>query len=205
MSPEISNALPFVLIGAVLVALAIWLLLRANRKTTVIGDDGDQVKKDVLDEGAAPAARNQVLIDAPKASESPQGVPIPTPAVPSAPATESAAAPAPEPKPAAEPAAAPVPESMPAPSPAPVPAQGDDLRQIKGIGPKLVTILAEQGVTTFAQIASWSDADVERIDASLGRFAGRITRDQWVEQAKLLAKGDNLGFSEKFGNNEQNL
>lgn len=72
---------------------------------------------------------------------------------------------------------------------------------IKGVGPKLVTILAEQGVTSFAQIAAWTDADIARVDATLGRFAGRITRDQWVEQAKFLAQGDQSGFSEKFGQN----
>ena len=62
-----------------------------------------------------------------------------------------------------------------------------------------MTILAEQGVTRFEQIAAWTDEDVARVDATLGRFAGRIERDQWVEQAKLLAAGDNAGFTDRFG------
>ena len=61
--------------------------------------------------------------------------------------------------------------------------------------------LGEFGVTSFAQIAAWSPDEIERIDAKLGRFSGRIVRDQWVEQAKLLAAGDEPGFAAKFGNN----
>ena len=60
-------------------------------------------------------------------------------------------------------------------------------------------LLAQLGVTRYAQIAAWTDADVARIDAQLGTFAGRITRDSWIEQAKLLAAGDTAGFEGKFG------
>jgi predicted flap endonuclease-1-like 5' DNA nuclease len=77
--------------------------------------------------------------------------------------------------------------------------EGDDLRRIKGLGPKLVTLLNALGVTSYAQIAGWSEADIDRIDAQLGTFAGRIRRDSWVEQAKLLAAGDTAGFEAKFG------
>ena len=76
---------------------------------------------------------------------------------------------------------------------------GDDLRRIKGVGPKLVTILGEQGVTSFAQIAAWTDQDIDRIDAQLGRFQGRIRRDSWVEQATLLQSGDTAAYQDKFG------
>jgi predicted flap endonuclease-1-like 5' DNA nuclease len=104
---------------------------------------------------------------------------------------ETAPAPTPEPAPA-----------VPAPAPAPAaPASADDLSRIKGVGPKLVALLAELGVTSFAQIAAWSDADVTRIDDQLGRFKGRITRDQWIAQAQLLAAGDETGFAERFGRN----
>ena len=78
-------------------------------------------------------------------------------------------------------------------------ATGDDLTRIKGLGPKLAATLREQGVTGFAQIAAWSDADIDRIDAGLGRFQGRIRRDDWVGQAKLLAAGDDTGFAERYG------
>ncbi len=198
MSPQYIQAAVLIGLGILLIALAVWLLMRANRKTTIVGEETRG--KDVLDDGAAPAARNQALIDAPSDIKAPT-VPAPKPA----PEPEPAPVPEPAPAPIAKPAPAPAPVPTPAPTPAPAPAPtaaaatADDLRKIKGVGPKLVAILAEQGVTTFAQVAAWSDADIERIDAGLGRFAGRITRDQWVEQAKLLASGEETAFSEKFG------
>lgn len=76
---------------------------------------------------------------------------------------------------------------------------GDDLTRIKGVGPKIAGLLHREGVHHFAQIASWTDADIFAIDTKLGNFAGRPMRDQWVEQAKLLATGDAAGFEEKFG------
>ncbi len=78
-------------------------------------------------------------------------------------------------------------------------ADGDDLTRIKGLGPKLRTLLASLGVTQFAQIAAWTDEDVARIDAQLGAFAGRPTRDNWVEQARLLSSGDTAAYEDKFG------
>jgi predicted flap endonuclease-1-like 5' DNA nuclease len=75
----------------------------------------------------------------------------------------------------------------------------DDLRQLKGVGPKLVTVLNGLGVTRFDQIAGWSAGDIATIDAQLGTFTGRIARDNWVEQAGFLAKGDIAGFEAKFG------
>ncbi|QPC98020.1 MULTISPECIES: hypothetical protein [Qipengyuania] len=81
----------------------------------------------------------------------------------------------------------------------PAPSTGDDLTRIKGLGPKLATTLGEMGITGFAQIAAWDDAEIERVDAQLGRFQGRIRRDDWVGQAKLLAEGDEAGFAGKYG------
>lgn len=98
----------------------------------------------------------------------------------------------------APPAAAIVTPAPPPVEPAPV-AEGDDLTRIKGLGPKLKTLLASLGVTRFEQIAAWSDEDVARIDAQLGAFAGRPTRDNWVEQAKLLSSGDTAAYEDKFG------
>lgn len=82
--------------------------------------------------------------------------------------------------------------------PAATPA-GDELTRIKGLGPKLAGTLREMGVTSFAQIAAWDDAEIDRIDAQLGRFEGRIRRDDWVGQARLLAQGDDSGFAERYG------
>jgi predicted flap endonuclease-1-like 5' DNA nuclease len=76
---------------------------------------------------------------------------------------------------------------------------GDELTRLKGLGPKAATKLGELGVTTFAQIAAWNEADIDAIDAQLGAFKGRIRRDRWVEQAKFLAKGDVEGFEAAFG------
>ena len=82
---------------------------------------------------------------------------------------------------------------------APVAVGGDDLTRIKGVGPKLVEQLAALGVTRYDEIAAWDDAEIERIDAQLGRFQGRIRRDDWPAQARLLAAGDEAGYEAKFG------
>ncbi len=76
---------------------------------------------------------------------------------------------------------------------------GDTLTLLKGLGPKAATLLHDLGVTRFEQIATWNAADVEAIDAQMGAFKGRILRDRWVEQAKLLATGDTETFEAEFG------
>lgn len=75
----------------------------------------------------------------------------------------------------------------------------DNLRQLKGVGPKLAALLTELGITRFDQIAAWTDADIARIDPQLGNFKGRIVRDSWIEQARYLAANDVAGFEAKFG------
>ena len=80
------------------------------------------------------------------------------------------------------------------------PSPGGDLTRIKGLGPKLAATLNGLGVTSLSQIAGWDDDDIDRIDGQLGRFQGRIRRDDWVGQAKLLADGDEAGFAGKYGN-----
>lgn len=76
---------------------------------------------------------------------------------------------------------------------------GDELTRIKGVGPKLAATLESLGVTSFAQIAEWDDAEIDRIDGQLGRFEGRIRRDDWVGQARLLADGKDAEFTGKYG------
>lgn len=72
---------------------------------------------------------------------------------------------------------------------APAAAAGaDDLKVLSGVGPALEKKLHAAGVTTFAQIAAWSDEDVAAMDEMLS-FKGRIEREGWIEQAKELAKG----------------
>jgi predicted flap endonuclease-1-like 5' DNA nuclease len=75
----------------------------------------------------------------------------------------------------------------------------DNLTRMKGVGPKVATLLAEIGVTHYAQIAAWGEDDITAVDARLGAFTGRITRDRWVEQAGYLARGDIAGFEREFG------
>ena len=161
-------------------------------------------RPDVLDEGVGPAQRNQALIDAPPAA----AVIVP-PAMSGAMAglgeiiavaaqdeVEEVAARA-VPEPVVVPAP-PSPEPAPVPEPALAPS-ADDLSRIKGLGPKLQALLPELGLTTFAQIAALSEADLAELDGKLGAFAGRPARDSWVEQAKFLAAGDVAGFEGKFG------
>ena len=149
--------------GAVLVLLALWFLL-SRRKPKPVSRD----YRDVLSEGAAPAARNSALIDAPPAAA------ITPMAAPLASAIEELA------------------ERLPA-------GDEDDLTRIKSVGPKLRAALRALGVTRYAQIAAWSDADLAAIDAQLGAFAGRAARDNWTEQCILLSSGDIAAYEEKFG------
>ncbi|SHL35407.1 LSU ribosomal protein L21P [Roseovarius marisflavi] len=67
-------------------------------------------------------------------------------------------------------------------------AGGDDLSKISGVGPVIVKKLHGEGITTFAQIAAWTDADVEAIEEKLS-FKGRVGREDWIAQATELAKG----------------
>ena len=78
-------------------------------------------------------------------------------------------------------AAAPKAEAAPA-------AGADDLKKLSGVGPALEKKLLEGGVTSFAQIAAWTEEDVAAMDEKLS-FKGRIEREGWIEQAKELAKG----------------
>ena len=78
------------------------------------------------------------------------------------------------------------PASAPKSAPADVSEAGDDLTKINGIGPKIKEKLYDLGITTFAQIAGLSDAEIEQVNGKLS-FKGRIERENWVEQAKALA------------------
>ena len=151
-----------VLVGAIaaVLVLALVFLLRGRKSLPE-----KREYRDVLSEGAAPAARNSALIDAPPAAAI-----TPPPVIAQAPPPTAANA-----------------------------DQGDDLTRIKGLGPKISAALRALGITRYAEIAGWTDEDVARIDAQLGAFAGRATRDNWIEQAKLLAGGDTAAYEAKFG------
>ena len=73
----------------------------------------------------------------------------------------------------------------------------DDLKQIKGIGPKMEKLCNSLGFWHFDQIAGWTADEVAWVDANLEGFKGRVTRDNWVEQAKILAAGGETEFSKR--------
>ena len=170
------------LVLAVLVGLLVawWVFARAIRVPP------REHRPDVLDEGAAPAQRNQALIDAPSAAAAAAAAP---PVMP--PAAELMGG-------IGEIIAAAVHEEA-VDAAGNAAAAGDDLTRIKGVGPKLSAMLHGLGITSFAQIAAWSEADLARIDPQLGAFAGRPARDQWIEQARLLGAGDTAAYEAQFG------
>lgn len=157
--------------------------------------------------------------------KAPKPVPAPAPVAPAAkPAAAVAAAPAAvpaEPKPApaapkAEPAAAAKPAATadkdydgdgivegtgegtkPATLTAARDGGPDDLKQIKGVGPKMESMLHGMGFYHFDQIAAWSGDEVAWVDSNLEGFKGRVSRDSWVDQAKTLAAGGETEFSKK--------
>ncbi|WP_181176346.1 proton-conducting membrane transporter [Mesorhizobium sp. B2-3-5] len=119
---------------------------------------------------------------------------------PSAPAKPAASKPAVSPASATKSSAAPRPAAAKKAAPAaakPATAKPDNLRRLIGIGPVNEKLLRGQGVTSFAQIAAWTAADIERIEHAL-QFGGRVERERWVEQAKLLAAGDEKEFARRF-------
>jgi predicted flap endonuclease-1-like 5' DNA nuclease len=85
---------------------------------------------------------------------------------------------------------------------APRGGQADDLKQIKGIGPKLEALCHELGFYHFDQIARWTEAEVAWVDENLTGFNGRVSRDDWVAQAKTLAAGGETEFSRRQGGTE---
>ncbi len=78
----------------------------------------------------------------------------------------------------------------------------DDLKMIKGVGPKLEIILNELGFYHFDQIAGWSAAEVAWVNDNLAGFKGRVSRDNWVEQARKLASGQETEFSKRVSDGD---
>ena len=69
--------------------------------------------------------------------------------------------------------------------------QPDDLKRIKGIGPKMEILCNQLGFWHFDQISNWTDAEIAWVDVNLESFKGRVSRDNWVAQAKVLAAETN--------------
>ncbi len=73
----------------------------------------------------------------------------------------------------------------------------DNLKMIKGVGPKLEALLNRLGFYHFDQIANWSADEVAWVDQNLEGFKGRVSRDNWVEQARTLATGGETDFASR--------
>ncbi|MEZ5872486.1 MAG: hypothetical protein R3D32_11730 [Nitratireductor sp.] len=94
--------------------------------------------------------------------------------------------------------AAPKPKAAPKPA---APAVKDDLKRIRGIGRQNEARLNAIDVTSFAQIAAWTKKEQAEIGERLA-FPGRIEREEWVAQAKVLAKGGQTEFSKRVAKGE---
>ena len=77
----------------------------------------------------------------------------------------------------------------------------DDLKRIKGVGPRIEEKLVAAGITRYAQIAEWTKKDVAEWGEKLS-FAGRIEREDWVAQAKKLASGEMTEFATRVSRGE---
>ena len=166
-----------------------------NASVQLAVDIGDTVKR--ID-------GTEVPLTAPWQGKAGQGKAAPKAAAPKAKAAPKA--PAPDEaekiaKPAAKAAATPAPVAGEGTKPrtmkAPRKAGPDDLKLIKGVGPKLEALLHQMGFFHFDQIAKWTAAEVAWVDQNLEGFKGRVTRDDWVAQAAILADGGETEFSNR--------
>lgn len=79
----------------------------------------------------------------------------------------------------------------------------DNLKLIKGVGPALEALVNGLGYYHFDQIAAWGPAEVAWVDEHLEGFKGRVSRDNWVEQAQILATGGTTKFANRQGESTQ--
>jgi len=164
----------------------------------------DAVAKVVAAAAAKEAGEAEAPKDAPAKAAPAKSEPAAKPKPVKAAAEDDKAAAAPAKKTAAKPAAkkakaAPaetVEEKEPELLKAPRDGKGDDLKQLKGVGPKLEATLHELGFFHFDQVADWTEKEIAWVDSRL-KFKGRIERDGWVAQAKILAKGGETEFSKR--------
>jgi predicted flap endonuclease-1-like 5' DNA nuclease len=206
MDSTASILIIFVVVGMIILG-AVWALSRNRVSVDVPPAKPDDSLITSAQPKSMPAPTAKVAPSPPEPKQAPEPAVKPKSTAPTRSARNKIAAPKPTagkalkakktaPKKTAAPAAA-----------APVTAIGvpgaigpaDSLLQIKGLGPKLNTLLDGLGITRFDQIAAWSAEDVAKVDEHLGAFKGRIERDSWIEQAGFLAKGAIAEFEAKFG------
>jgi predicted flap endonuclease-1-like 5' DNA nuclease/uncharacterized membrane protein YeaQ/YmgE (transglycosylase-associated protein family) len=94
------------------------------------------------------------------------------------------------------------PDGKPTPLDGPRGGQADDLKKIEGIGPKLEELCNSLGIYHYDQIAAWGEAEVAWMDGNMPRFKGRVTRDKWVAQAKLILEVGMEEFLERAKTND---
>ena len=193
--------------------------LKAQRPSSVVTPLTEVESAPIIPSTPMPAAAVMAeLDDAPVA-------PVPAPkakvAKPKAePKAKAAAKPKADPKPKAEPAVAPKGEKATAPKTAkpkaektvkpagllrlkaPRKGKADDLKEIEGIGPALEKMVNGLGFFHFDQIAAWTDADVALVDAEMKTFKGRISRDKWVTQARIIVSDGLEAFRERAKTND---
>lgn len=142
-----------------------------------------------------PAEQQSTVVRSPQHAPPPSPAPQPAPAP--APAVEQVPAAAPEPM-ASDTGGDGVDEgTRPAALDGPRGGTADDLKKIKGVGPKMEKLCNSLGFYHFDQIANWTADEVAWVDNNLEGFKGRVSRDDWVAQAKLLASGGETEFSKK--------
>jgi predicted flap endonuclease-1-like 5' DNA nuclease len=141
---------------------------------------------------AMPAAE-PAPVKAPRAAKPAAAKPAKAPAAAKPAKAPAAAKPAKEPKPKKE--------AGPVRLKGPRKGKADDLKEIEGIGPAMEKLVNEAGFYHFDQIAGWSDADVALIDSEMKNFKGRIVRDKWVAQAKIIVAEGLEAFRERAKTN----
>lgn len=189
-----TTILVLIALGALLTVVAILYGMRLARQRRAARR---------VEEARVEAEASDEPVSAPSAEPAaPPPSPEPTPALPAADPLPLAPDLADEPVVAAVPLdASPAAEAElePAPEPAGPPPADRPLTLLKGLGPKVAARLEELGVASVGDLARLSPAEAEALDARLGPFTGRMARDRWLDQARLLAAGDDRAFEAEFG------
>lgn len=208
-------AVLFALIFALIIAALIYLFLM-----TTLGMEWSQAAKRKIEDKAVEVKGKIGDARAPGGGDAGDSAAAAPSLAHADPAPEPELAPEPDPVPEPEPAPEPEPEpsvaaaaledydgdgvgegtgegTRPGGLDAPRGGQADDLKMIKGVGPKLEKQINSMGFWHFDQVAAWTADEVAWVNANLPGFPGRVSRDNWVGQAKTLAAGGETEFSKR--------